>query len=329
MEVYLMEVYRTKDNEVSKFVHYNGAETAIKTVSSCDNEVDRNGHIIVNDVDRRKFSVFISSSVGCPVGCKFCYLTVKKYPYYKLSSEEIFDNFKNALDAELEHKPELKDMYIKLSWMGMGDALFLDPRKFVRVTVEMLSYAMNAGIKGVDGVDVSTVMPPKALRKGWPHQLGSLNDVLYSNFKLNPYNKHRSPLRLFYSLHSPLPYVRNKLIPLYKCEDVHEHIEKDLNALEQIRFHYGVDYIIHYMFLEGQDDNSCIMLLEKLMNDLKNVELRVLRYNTCDGSSFAESVKFDDIVMHLVGSVPKLKYQVSAGSEIKAACGQFLCLTNK
>ena len=34
--------------------------------------------------DRNKYSIFISSSVGCFMKCKFCHLTLKKFGIYQI-----------------------------------------------------------------------------------------------------------------------------------------------------------------------------------------------------------------------------------------------------
>lgn len=318
-----MEIYRSKDGQVSKYVHDDGSETVIKTASSCNNIIDPiSGKIITTDLDRNKFSVFVSNSVGCPIGCKFCYLTIKKYPYYKLSVSEIYNNFCDALEAELEFKPELRDRYMKLSWMGMGDAFLRDPYELCNITHEMIYHANFINIKGLDGVDVSTVMPPNA--KGWPYRFGELNDDL-RGFKRNPANpENRSLVRLFYSLHSAYDLNRRSLIP---CN---VNLRKDLERLAQFRYEYGIDVICHHMFLDGINDaNNELSDLIGLMNEYPHIELRILRFNQCGHSKFKESKKFDDHIMLLAKKISRLKYQISSGSEIKAACGQFLCLTNQ
>ena len=55
-----MEVYRTQDDQVSKYIHDSGAETAIKTVSSCDNVVNKiTGNVDLIEVDRNKGRLLI------------------------------------------------------------------------------------------------------------------------------------------------------------------------------------------------------------------------------------------------------------------------------
>ena len=319
-----MEVYRTQDGQVAKYVHDDGSETAIKTTSSCSNVYDKEtGKIVPIDVERGKFSMFISSSVGCPIGCRFCYLTVKKFPYHKLGARRIANNARKALEAELKEKPELKEKYLKLSWMGMGDALLLPPEDIGHATQSILDAALfRYGIKGMDGVDISTVLPPKA--KGWPFHLGVLNGILL-DYKRNPHSKGRSPLRMFYSLHE-MGNKQKKLVPIKK-----RNVWKDLETLNEFSYWYNVNIIIHHLFLEGINDTRSHVEGLKLLIDrtCPDAELRVLRYNECPNSKFKESSRFDELVKYSAEIIPKVKYQVSAGSEIKAACGQFLCIRNK
>ena len=321
-----METYITKDKQVVKYVHDDGSETTIKTVSSCDNILNKaTGNIEIVDVDRQKFSCFVSCSVGCPIGCKFCYLTVKKFPYHKLSSFEIIENVKEALADRLcfkvlniQHDTGINDKYMKLSWMGMGDALLLDPMVVYGVTKEILDYVTGLClVEGIDGVDIGTVLPNGP--KGWPFNLGMMNMMLREEYKINPLNKGRSPVRLFYSLH------HGDLIPIRKS------IYADFETLRKINHDFGVDVIIHHMFLEGINDNKkSLDDIKKLFNQYEFYpELRILRYNECPNSSHKETKRFDELVKHASDIFPKIKYQISAGSEIKAACGQFICKVMK
>lgn len=320
-----MEVYRTQDGQVSKYIHDDGSETAIKTVSSCGNEVNKiTGNIIPVEVERNKFSVFVSSSVGCPVGCKFCYLTVKKCPYHKLSPSQIFNNVAEALSEEIKVKPELRKKYLKLSWMGMGDAFLLDPKDLVAVTSDMVQWIIGDKnfAHGLDGVDISTTVPKE--NTGWPHLMAKLNDGLYGRFKQNPDNRGRSTVRLFYSLHKVND--RFELIPISRFNSP----VCDLQLLSRLREWCGIDVIIHHMFLEGiNDDDRTLRQIEVLLgNIIKGAEFRILRYNECESSPYKEAKNFDELVRKYAEVLPRVKYQISAGSEIKAACGQFLCLTN-
>jgi 23S rRNA (adenine2503-C2)-methyltransferase len=314
-----MEVYKTKDGLVTKYVHDDGSETAIKTVSSCGNVLNKiTGEIGHVDVDREKFSVFISSSVGCPIGCKFCYLTIKKYPYRKLSGEEIFNNFKEAITHALSENPALRKKYIKLSWMGMGDPMLRDPYELRRDTIKFIKFAVgDKGIFGLDGVDIGTVLPPC---RGWQHQLGTLDDYL-RRYRCNPNNVgKRSRVRIFYSLHSSFHFDRMKLIPI-----VTPYLNNSIEMLKSFNEWYNIDVILHHMFLDKVNDFDDEIKRISTISKNTGFEVRILRYNECENSPYKESKRFDEILKLCGKHLPKVKYQVSAGSEIKASCGQFLC----
>lgn len=317
-----LEIYSNNDKTVNKYVHNDGSETTIKTTSSCANFYNTiTNKIEPVSIDRNKYSVFVSSSVGCPVGCKFCYLTVKKFPYQRLSCDEIIQNVKEAISKEVEANPEIRKKYIKLSFMGMGDAFFLHPIEFRKMVEKILKWAIgdhNYAI-GIDGVDISTVLP-KNTSNGWPHQLGLLNDYLQERYKNNNLVTERSIIRLFYSLHHPV--LRHVLIPM-----ANKHIINDLLFFNEIKKWYGIDVILHHMFLNGVNDSENDMQVIKTFmkeSGLSDAELRILRYNECENSPYKESKQFDELVKLYAENFERIKYQISTGSEIKAACGQFI-----
>jgi adenine C2-methylase RlmN of 23S rRNA A2503 and tRNA A37 len=315
-----MEVYKTKDGLVSKYVHDDGSETAIKFTSSCGNMVNKDtGEVELVEIDRNKFSVFISTSVGCNLGCKFCHLTTKKYPYRKLTPTEIFNNVKEALISEVKENPEMRKKYMKLSWMGMGDAFLLDPVDLRKLSNKILSWAIrdNGVSVGIDGIDIATMMPMS--RHGWPHHLAALNDECFS-YRNNPYSKNRSNLRIFYSLHKFID--RKEIMPSSRFNDS----ANDLQLLNQFRQWYGIDIILHQLFMEGVNDTEQELKQIKSAIDclIPSTELRILRLNECEDSIYKESSRFDELVKMYSNALSKVKYQISTGSEVKASCGMFL-----
>ena len=332
------------DKTVVKIVHHDNSETAIKTVLSCNSILTDAGTFEVNESDRNKYSIFISDSTGCYMKCQFCYLTLKNMRYEKHDGLAIFDNLVEAMeeriyaqadDAEL---PNIEDKFVKLCWMGMGDA-FVNTTKLKAVTKSMLNYIMSRNMAvGFDGVDLSTVMPKVKDVDAALNQLKEL-DASLQDYPLNPHNDvlvhrnaefsntgttypNRSRFRLFYSLHSAIQESRDTLIPNAMP------IDKAIPALLKYSENNKYNLIFHHMFMDGFNDtdeeiDALITLIEKY--ELQNFELRILRYNTCDVSTYIhESDKFPDIIKRLMEVHPHIKVQISAGSEVKAACGQFL-----
>lgn len=329
-----MEDFRTDDNLVGKYIHADGSETAIKCVSSCDTVRDpATGKLHRNNVDRRKYSIFVSSSVGCYMACNFCYLTLKGSKYAKLEKERILANLKEAVVSEFAANPDVHDRYVKLNWMGMGEDHLRNPERTAEITLEMLDWLIREGYAlGLDGVDIATVLPPK-LPANWIATLQSL-DAELARFPLNPANRqavhasngyvdyqNRSRLRLFYSLHSAIQTTRDIMIP--RALPLAEALPQ-LDAFSQDERY---NLVFHHMFIEGQnDDEAEIDALLALVKDarLGSHEFRILRYNSCDNTALRETPRIEAIVERIAAEIPRLKVQISTGTEVRAACGQFI-----
>ncbi len=322
-----MKVFNTTNNDVTKFIHNDGSETAIKNVVTCSQDIELNNIY----VDRKKYTIFISTTVGCFMKCNFCHLTLKNSKYIKLSEEQVLDNLKEAIKYKINLNPEVKNNFIKLSWMGMGDAL-IESEKVKNVTIKLLDWVIeNNYAKGLDGVDLSTVFPE--VKNDWISDFNELN-VLLSKYTQNTNNnisvnnelknnevkkyKNRTPFRLFYSIHTLDIDNRKKMIP----HSMNPFIVVDKLINPSIDF----NVIFHYLFVQGENDSRLeVDLLKNLLKEkINDYELRILRYNFCDMSPFKESVNFKDIIKELLTVSQNIKVQISPGSEVKAACGQFI-----
>ncbi len=319
-----MEVFNNEDKTVTKYLHTDGSETCIKVVPSVQYLMDEEGELKEISEEKHKYSILISHSSGCPLGCKMCYLTIKGYPYHPLEYHEITVNVIRAIEHKVRENPALKSKYIKLCWMGMGDG-FLDLMKVYICTDQILDYVFTKGYAiGLDGVDIGTVFP-KGTKDlyilNWINQ--RLGRYWTKPFGKNLYNtdKPRSPLRIFYSLHLFSESRRKKLLVPNS-----ERVRDSVFTLKKMKELCNIDVIFHYLFLQNINDTEYFIkdLVYYFTEYLKDYELRILRYNECKDSPYKESPKFNSIVKELNKSIPKIKYQISPGSEIKAACGQFL-----
>ncbi len=325
-----MESFITEDGSVAKFIHDDGSETAVKVVKSCSNFRDDAGHIHTDWVDRGKYSVFISSSLGCYMQCKFCHLTIKDSAYRKLTTERVVANVKEALVHELERRPWMRERFVKLCWMGMGDAVN-QPDMVLDGTLELMDWLMsNRLAAGLDCVDLSTVLPKVDDR--WIDLFPRLDRDL-ARFPVNPksflveqaelagmtHYTARSRFRLFYSVHSAIQETREKMVP--RAMPLADAIPR-LKAFAG----QGPNLLLHQLFVEGLNDSEeeVEALIDLLATHFPSNELRVLRYNFCDRSPYREWDRIDTAVTRLADAHQALKVQVSAGQEVAAACGQFL-----
>lgn len=325
-----MEAFHTDDGSVAKFIHDDGSETAVKVVKSCSNFRDADGMVHTEWVDRNKYSVFISASLGCYMKCPFCHLTIKDSAYKKLYTDQVVANVKEAIEAEIARKPEMKDRYVKLCWMGMGDAVN-QPDMVHDATLELMEWLMSKGYtRGLDCVDLSTVLPP--VKDDWMDRFVALNKAL-EKYPVNPnsflveqaevsthkvYNG-RSRFRMFWSVHSAIQATRDKMVPGAMP------LEKALPKLREFATS-GPNLLLHQLFVENLNDSpeEVDALLALLHDNFPQQELRVLRYNFCDRSPYREWDHIDEAVARIADQHAALKVQVSAGKEVAAACGQFL-----
>jgi len=327
-----MESFITDDGTVAKFIHADGSETAVKVVKSCSNfKNPETGLIDTEWVDRNKYSVFISASLGCYLACKFCHLTIKGSAYKKLYTEQVVANVKEAILAEIERKPEMKERYVKLCWMGMGDALN-QPDMVYDATLELMDWLMSNGYtRGLDCVDLSTVLPK--VDDGWIERFRALNKALEA-YPINPQSfkveqaevstqkeyTSRSRFRMFYSVHSAIQETREKMVPRAML------IQDAIPRLKRFQADGGPNLLLHTVFVEGLNDGPQEVdeLLAFLSEHFPSNELRVLRYNFCEKSPYREIDHIDRAVARIAEQHTALKVQTSAGKEVAAACGQFL-----
>ena len=264
------------------------------------------------------------------MACKFCHLTTKGSVYRKLDHARVLANLKEALIAELTRAPELSQRYIKVCWMGMGDALN-QPVMVRELTLELLDWVMAQGFaKGLDGVDVSTVLPKVSDR--WIEEFARLNEEL-GRFPLNPqsgrieqaqlstkqFYVNRSRFRLFFSLHSSVQATRETMVP-------------NATPLAQVipllkRFaDTGCDLLLHQLFVQGLNDSAEEVqgVVDFMAAHFPHAELRILRYNADDNAEYREWPEIEQAFTLLAQNLDRLKVQESAGAQVSAACGQFL-----
>lgn len=274
-----------KAKDVFKIVHENREETCVKTVDSISTE---------------KSTVFISSSVGCPLKCKFCHLTMKGHKYKPLSRKQITENTINTVNWAGTVNPRITEKNLKLSWMGMGDAFF-NLNNTLRCSEDIMK---RVDVAGLDKVDISTALP-KSVTK--------CDVALVNKIKA----RYGSKVRWFYSLFSAVEGTRDYMIPNTHTPTAAVELFEEMD----------VSVIAHQTFLDGVNDSEEeVKAIVDFVNTHKDVitQLRVLRYNTCEAAWWYESERYSEIVKYLQENLEvELKLQDSPGKEIKAACGMF------
>lgn len=325
----MLEIFKTEDGNVMKYIHDDGSETAIKLSKSHQDIFNPLTKKMEHHTsERNKYSIFISSSVGCFMKCKFCHLTLKESKFLKLSGDEILENLKEAIEDAVLQNPNMKDRFVKLSWMGMGDAL--NKSSIVKdITIRLLDWIFeNKYASGLDGVDLSSVLPD--VNDEWIFDFHEM-EILLEKYNTNPvysmdnveytngFYSHRNKFRLFYSIGSAIQENRDIVIP--NAMKIEKAKEKLIKYIDNNKY----TLIFHHLLVDGLNDSEKeLEELKKLMSEFNNCELRILRYNSCLKGDLKESETLINQVKNLSESINFLKVQVSPGKEVQAACGQFI-----
>ena len=162
---------------------------------------------------------------------------------------------------------------------------------------------------GLDSVDISTTLP--SVSSIFRLNLEYIKEYILKNLEINKLS-NGSVVRLFYSSHSVIK--RQELIKskLFNNMDL---VHRNLNFLGYINRELNIDIIIHQILLSGINDNKIEADVLKHIADrnLNEYEVRILRFNKCKNSKYAESEKFDELVKYYSKIFNKIKYQISAG----------------
>lgn len=288
---------QSEDGNTIKYITHDGAEHVLKFNHSCSGESTY-----------KKATLFISSTVGCRQGCKFCHLTENNTAFKKLTEQQLIEHIKEIIFCNLDRiRPE----YFKMSFMGMGDC-FDTNLDYIFIVTSVLKFCLEHRVKYIDGVDFCTSWPKNVDYKRMFLQIQELDQDLDAMKQLllfyTPANK-KHLVRLFVSLHSMDDNTRLSLMP--NSEEIQSIIEK-VNLLD-------VPVIFHHMFLERVNDSLCEV---NSLFDVEN-EIRILRFNKHPDSELTESIIYDAMVLHLQRAGLNIKEQDSRGKEINSACGMF------
>lgn len=303
-----MQVKSTKDGSVYKFIHDDLSETAIKDVPTCVGDQKEQG------ID--KYTIFSSCSYGCKRACKFCMLHTKGVSYKDLPSETVLSNLQESLSHVINERPDFRRKSLKLSWMGMGEAAcdyapILESREFVE-------WALSRGYaETFDRIDIGSSLPNNSgstLYALWSFLTREIEEssILKSRLVSTP------SVRLFLSIGSLISDTRAFLMGSGDFA----------KAVDELRLKWKMpdeSLICHLVLLDGVNDSlRDIEFLWQFFSKRPDLELRFLRYNQCEGSPYAESPLFDMVTQRALRDLPRVKVQISPGSEVMAACGQFL-----
>ena len=252
-----------------------------------DTQYDTNGELI----QEAKYTVCVSTQVGCKVGCTFC-LTAKGGFTRDLTAGEIVAQVV-TLKNDNQHKHNRK---INIVYMGMGEPL--DNLTNLAQAIEIFKEDTGLCI-GAKRQTVST---------------SGLSN------KIDQLGKMDLGVHIAISLHAVDDKLRTELIPMNKAHNINSIIEAvkrfPIDARKRVMFEYLV-------IKNKNDDLGSAKKLVKLLADIK-AKVNLIYFNPYPGTTYDRPSKEDMLSFqeYLIKHGLLCTIRDSKGIDISAACGQ-------
>ncbi len=243
---------------------------------------------------QNKYTVCLSSQVGCAMKCSFCYTGAQGFTRH-LRTDEIVGQFVQIQKWLTKNRPE-DDRILNIVFMGQGEPL----HNFDAVRKACDIFLSQHGLSiGFHKITVSTAGYLPGLER-WKAEMPNVNVAL--------------------SLHSVIPEKRNQLIPLNKSYP----LEKLLPLLDKIPQEKKRFVTYEYLVLDGYNDSDEeIHQVGELLKD-RRAFINLIPFNPYPGSVYLRPS--DEKVLHLQRILETYKIPVTVrttkGERVLAACGQ-------
>jgi 23S rRNA (adenine2503-C2)-methyltransferase len=252
-----------------------------------DTQYDDKGEV----VQEAKYTICVSTQVGCKVGCSFC-LTAKGGFTRDLTVGEIVAQVV-TLKRDNEHK---HNRMINIVYMGMGEPLD---------NLENLAKAIEI-FKEDDGLCISA-----------KRQTVSTSGL--SN-KIDQLGAMDLGVHIAISLHAVDDELRTELIPMNKAHNINSIIEAvkrfPIDTRKRVMFEYLV-------IKDKNDDLGSAKKLVKLLHGIK-AKVNLIYFNPYPGTNYDRPSKEDMVSFadYLIKHGLLCTIRDSKGIDISAACGQ-------
>lgn len=243
------------------------------------------------DAKSDKWTICLSSQIGCKVGCAFCF-TAKGGFVRNLESGEIVEQV--VMIKKHNDLPTHKG--INIVFMGMGEPL--DNLSNVSRAIKILSSLDGLSISPRRQTISTSGIAPKI------KQLGDMN----------------LGVQLAISLHAVSDELRSRLIPMNKAYNIAQ-------VLDVVR-HFPIDtrkkVMFEYLMIDGlNDDIKSAKKLLSLLNGIRS-KINLILFNPHEGSEFKRpsEQKVREFADFLIQKGLLCTIRESRGIDISAACGQ-------
>ena len=252
-----------------------------------DEEIDCNGNI----TQEAKYTICVSTQVGCKVGCAFC-LTAKGGFTRDLTPGEIVAQVV-TLKKDNNHKHNRK---INIVYMGMGEPLdnLQNLAKAIQIFKENDGLSISGKRQTVSTSGLSTKID----------QLGAMDLGVH----------------IAISLHAVDDELRTELIPMNKAHN----IQSIIDAVKRFPIDTRKRVMFEYLVIKNKNDGlDSAKKLVKLLTGIK-AKVNLIYFNPYPGTPYDRPLKEDMIAFqeYLVKHGLLCTIRDSKGIDISAACGQ-------
>lgn len=252
-----------------------------------DEKYDEEGKI----VHEAKYTICVSTQVGCKVGCSFC-LTAKGGFTRDLTAGEIVAQVV-TLKRDNNHKHNRK---INIVYMGMGEPLdnLTNLAKAIEIFKEEEGLAISAKRQTVSTSGLSS--------------------------KIDKLGEMDLGVHIAISLHAVDDELRSELIPMNKAHN----IDSIIQAVKRFPIDTRKRVMFEYLVIKNKnDDLGSAKKLVKLLTGIK-AKVNLIYFNPYPGTSY-ERPSYEDMFAfqeYLIGHGLLSTIRDSKGIDISAACGQ-------
>lgn len=242
----------------------------------------------------QKYSICLSSQVGCAMKCSFCFTGTQGFSR-QLDCSEIIGQFLQAQTWLSENRPN-DDKILNIVFMGQGEPL----HNFDAVKKACEIFLSQHGLSlAREKITISTAGYLPGLKR-WKAEMPDVNIAL--------------------SFHSPFTYKRDKLIPINK-----KYPLKDVLALvSDIPEGKNRFVTYEYLLIKDLNDSNEDAIATGEMLKRSNGYLNLIPFNPFPGTNYKRPsderlAEFKSIIDSY--KIPAL-IRKTKGDEILAACGQ-------
>ncbi|MBU1927739.1 23S rRNA (adenine(2503)-C(2))-methyltransferase RlmN [bacterium] len=238
-----------------------------------------------------KYTICVSTQVGCKVGCSFC-LTAKGGFTRDLTAGEIVAQVVN-LKRDNDHKHNRK---INIVYMGMGEPL--DNLANLAKAIEIFQEEDGLAISGKRQT-VST--------SGLSSKIDKLGEMDLG-------------VHIAISLHAVDDELRTELIPMNKAHNINSIIE----AVKRFPIDTRKRVMFEYLVIKNKnDDLASAKKLVKLLSGIK-AKVNLIFFNPYPGTTYERPTRADMVAFqeYLTSHGLLCTIRDSKGIDISAACGQ-------